>query len=284
MTDVDNLESFGDSAASATRVTPGFALRPEDIAVADAKPANQAVADYAMALGDDALIMGQRLSEWVSRAPEMEEDIALANVALDLLGHARSFLTYAGRFSDKTEDDLAYFRDEEEFRCLHIVQHPRGDFGRTIARMYLFGLYQELLYTALLGSEDKMIAAIAEKSLKEVAYHRDHAEMWIQRLAGGTEESKKRLEAGFAYDWPYVNEMFTDWDELDQLEGVAVRPSTLRAEFDERLNALFDENGLTAPQIPPSWGGGRKGEPSEYLGYILAEMQSLARKHPGATW
>lgn len=284
MTDVENLESFGDSAASATRVTPGFALRPEDIAVADAKPANAAVAEYAMALGDDALIMGQRLAEWVSRAPEMEEDIALANVSLDLIGHARSFLTYAGRFTDKTEDDLAYFREEEEFRCVHLVQHPRGDFGRTIARMYIFGLYQELLYTALLDSEDKMIAAIADKSLKEVAYHRDHAEMWIERLAGGTEESRKRLEAGLFYSWPYVAELFTDWPLLDELDGIAVRPSTLRAEFDERLGAFFAANELAIPEIAAAWGGGRTGIPSEYLGYILAEMQSLARKHPGATW
>ena len=284
MTDVDNLESFGDASASATRVTPGFALRPEDIAVADAKPANAAVAEYAMALGDDALIMGQRLAEWVSRAPEMEEDIALANVSLDLIGHARSFLTYAGRFWDKTEDDLAYFREEEEFRSVHLVQHPRGDFGRTIARMYIFGLYQELLYTALLNSEDKMLAAIADKSLKEVAYHRDHAEMWIERLAGGTEESRKRLEAGFFYNWPYVDELFADWPLLDELEGIAVRPSTLRAEFDERLNAFFSANELKIPQIAQAWGGGRTGIPSEYLGYILAEMQSLARKHPGATW
>ncbi len=284
MTDVENLESFGDSAASATRVTPGFALRPEDIAVADAKPANAAVAEYAMALGDDALIMGQRLAEWVSRAPEMEEDIALANVSLDLIGHARSFLTYAGRFTDQTEDDLAYFREEEEFRSVHLVQHPRGDFGRTIARMYIFGLYQELLYTALLDSEDKMIAAIADKSLKEVAYHRDHAEMWIERLAGGTEESRKRLEAGLFYNWPYVAELFTDWPLLDELEGIAVRPSTLRAEFDERLGAFFAANDLAVPEIAAAWGGGRTGIPSEYLGYILAEMQSLARKHPGATW
>lgn len=237
-----------------------------------------------MTLGDDALIMGQRMSEWVSRAPEMEEDIALANIVLDLLGHARSFLTYAGRFTDKTEDDLAYFREEDEFRSLHIVEHPRGDFGRTIARIYLFGLYQELLYTALLDSEDDMIKAIADKSLKEVAYHRDHAEMWVHRLAGGTEESKRRIADGFFYNWPYVGEMFQDWPLLDELEGIAVRPSTLRAEWDERVNALFEETELTVPEIPQSWGGGRKGEHSEYLGYILAEMQSLARKHPGATW
>lgn len=278
----EDLESFGDAAATATRVTPGNALRPEDIAVADAKPASQAVAEYAMALGDDALIMAQRLSEWVSRAPEMEEDIALANITLDLLGHARSLLTYAGSFYGKTEDDLAYFREEEEFRSIHLVEHPRGDFGRTISRIYLFGLYQELLYTALLESDDKMLAAIADKSLKEVVYHRDHAEMWIRRLAGGTEESLARLNAGFQYNWPYVEEMFTDFTA--GLEGTAVAPSTLRAAWDARLEELFEETSLTVPQLPQSWGGGRKGEHSEYLGYILAEMQSLARKHPGATW
>lgn len=289
---------------SATKISVGVALTPEDIAaqLADAGTGvSEDVAAYALRLGDDALILSQRLSWWVSRAPEMEEDIALANIALDLLGHARSFLTYAGAAWGKTEDDLAYFRDEPDFRCAHIVQLDNGDFGQTIARQIVVSLYQLGLYDALQASSDEMLAAIAAKASKEVEYHVDHAWQWVLRLGLGTAESKRRLEHGLDVVWPYVEELFTDDDLIERLgaigddagqagslgepgRGVAVRPSSLRPRFDERLTRLFAEAELTTPTLPAARTGGRQGVHREALGYLLAEMQVLARQHPGATW
>jgi ring-1,2-phenylacetyl-CoA epoxidase subunit PaaC len=278
-----SLDSFGDSAASATRVTPGNALRPEDIAIAKDKPTED-VAQYALRLGDDALILAQRLSHWISRAPELEEDIALGNIALDVLGHARSFLSYAGHAWDKTEDDLAYWREEDEFRSLWIVEQPNGDFGFTIARQLVVSVYQYLLYTELLASTDATLAAIAAKALKEVDYHRDHAVQWTLRLGDGTEESHRRMQDALELVWPYVDEMFDDDDLIDAVGDAGVRPSSLRAAFDAQIASVLDEATLSVPNVPRASGGGRRGEHTEHLGYILAEMQVLARKHPGATW
>lgn len=270
---------------SATRISVGDALTPEDIAASGAT-ASEPVAQYALRLGDDALILAQRLGWWISRAPELEEDMALGNIALDQIGHARSFLTYAGSAWGKSEDDLAYFRDEEEFRNAWIVALENGDFGQTIARQLVIACYQHGLYTRLAASTDTTLAAIAAKALKEVDYHRDHAAQWVLRLALGTEESRRRLEHGLAVVWPYVDELFEDDDlfENSELEGIAVRPSELRAGFDADIAAVFAEAELTVPDVQPSSTGGRRGEAHEQLGYILAEMQSLARKHPGASW
>ncbi|GAB4099487.1 1,2-phenylacetyl-CoA epoxidase subunit PaaC [Sinomonas halotolerans] len=278
-----SLDSFGDAAASATRVTPGNALRPEDIALAKEVPAEE-VAQYAVRLGDDALILAQRLSHWISRAPELEEDIALGNIALDVLGHARSFLAYAGHAWGKTEDDLAYWRDEDEFRSLWIVEQPNGDFGTTIARQLVVSVYQYLLYSGLTASSDPTLAAIAQKAIKEVDYHRDHAVQWTLRLGDGTEESHARMQAALTLVWPYVDEMFDDDALIDALGDAAVRPSSLRAEFERQIASVLEEATLTVPDVPRASGGGRHGEHTEHLGYILAEMQVLARKHPGATW
>ncbi|MFZ3414955.1 1,2-phenylacetyl-CoA epoxidase subunit PaaC [Arthrobacter sp. 3Tela_A] len=268
---------------SATRITPGNALRPEDIAASDAK-APEAVAEYALRLGDDALILAQRLGWWVARAPELEEDIALSNIALDLIGHARSFLTYAGTAWDKTEDDLAYWRGEEEYRSAHIVEQENGDFAKTIARQLVVSFFQYELYTAMLSSKDETLAAIAAKAVKEVDYHRDHSAQWVLRLGQGTEESRTRMIRALELIWPYVGELFEDDDLVRSLEGIAVLPSTLRAAFDEKVGAVLAEAELTAPEVQPAPGGGRRGAHSEYLGYILAELQVLARQHPGATW
>ncbi|KHL05649.1 1,2-phenylacetyl-CoA epoxidase subunit PaaC [Sinomonas humi] len=278
-----SLDSFGDAAASATRVTPGNALRPEDIAIQTVRPSED-VAQYALRLGDDSLILAQRLGHWISRGPEIEEDIALGNIALDLLGHARSFLTYAGHAWGKTEDDLAYWREEDEFRSAWIFEQPNGDFGVTIARQLVVAIYQRLLYSRLVESADSTIAAIAAKALKEVDYHRDHAIQWTLRLGDGTDESHRRMQAAIELMWPYVDELFDD-DELTERVGDAgVRPSTLRGEFDAEIRAVLDEATLALPAVPRASGGGRRGEHTEHLGYLLAEMQVLARKHPGATW
>ncbi|MDQ0258938.1 1,2-phenylacetyl-CoA epoxidase subunit PaaC [Sinomonas atrocyanea] len=277
------LDSFGDAAASATRVTPGNALRPEDIALSPEKPSED-VAQYALRLGDDALILAQRLSHWISRGPELEEDIALGNIALDTLGHARSFLTYAGHAWGKTEDDLAYWREEEEFRSAWLVEQPNGDFGVTIARQLVMSVYQYLLYSGLVGSSDATLAAIAAKALKEVDYHRDHAIQWTVRLGDGTEESHARMQAALELVWPYVDELFDDDALIDAVGDAGVRPSSLRGAFDAHIAEVLDEATLALPDVPRARGGGRRGEHTEHLGYILAEMQVLARKHPGATW
>ncbi|NUL45544.1 phenylacetate-CoA oxygenase subunit PaaC [Cellulosimicrobium funkei] len=278
-----SLDSFGDAVASATRVTPGNALRPEDIALQDSAP-REAVARYALQLGDDALILAQRLSHWISRGPELEEDVALGNIALDQLGHARSFLSYAGKAWGRTEDDLAYFREEEEFTSLHLVEQPNGDFAETMVRGLFMALYQHQLYARLLESADETIAAISAKALKEVDYHLEHAELWTLRLGRGTEESARRMRRALDRLWPYTDELFQDEPLHDELEGIAVRPSTLRADWDARLQDILDRSGLAVPEVPQALCLGRRGEHSEHLGYILAEMQVLARKHPGATW
>jgi ring-1,2-phenylacetyl-CoA epoxidase subunit PaaC len=274
------------SGESATRITPGNALRPEDIAqqVTEGNKASEDVAEYALRLGDDALILAQRLGWWISRAPELEEDVALGNIALDQIGHARSFLTYAGSAWDKSEDDLAYWRGESEFRSSYLVEQPNGDFGRTIARQLVIAAYQHELYSRLVDSQDETLAAIAAKAVKEVDYHRDHAEQWTLRLGDGTEESHRRIAAGFTSVWPYVQQLFEDDDLIDRLAGIAVRPSDLRESFDAYIAAVFAEATLEVPDILPAMTDKTRVKHSEHLGYLLAEMQVLAREHPGASW
>lgn len=287
--DVSTGVAGGDSSASATRITPGNALRPEDIALEVrtglARPTDD-VAEYAVRLGDDALILAQRLGHWISRAPELEEDVALGNIALDQLGHARSFLSYAGGAWGRSEDDLAYFRREPDFRSAHLFEQPNGDFAVTIARQFLVSYYQYELYRRLARSSDAMLAAIAAKAVKEVDYHRDHSAQWILRLAGGTDESRRRMIHGLRLMWPYVDELFEDDEVAGRLarSGAAVAPSSLRNDFDRLTGQILTEAQLEAPDVPAAPGGGRRGRHSEHLGYILAEMQVLAREHPGASW
>jgi ring-1,2-phenylacetyl-CoA epoxidase subunit PaaC len=256
----------------------------QELSGTGAVAASADVAEYALRLGDDALILSQQLGAWISRAPELEEDVALGNIALDLLGHARSFLHYAGSFDGRSEDDLAFFRDEPEFRCAWIVQQPNGDFAQTIARQFVVATYMFELYSALRDSSDETFAAIAEKSLKEVDYHRDHAVQWILRLAGGTEESRTRIIRAIGDVWPYVDELFRDDDLTERLGDAAVRPSTLRPGFDGVVDTVFAEAELSVPAVVSSSAGGRNGAHATPLGHILAEMQVLARRHPGATW
>jgi ring-1,2-phenylacetyl-CoA epoxidase subunit PaaC len=285
--------------ASATRITPGNALRPEDIALEVrtglVRPGRD-VAEYALRMGDDALILAQRLGHWISRAPELEEDVALGNIALDQLGHARSFLSYAGgglgetspggEDTGKTEDDLAYFRREHEFRSAHLFEQPNGDFAVTIARQFVVSYYQYELYRRLTQSSDATLAAIAAKAVKEVDYHRDHSAQWILRLAGGTDESRRRITHGLKLVWPYVAELFEDDELTTRLTetGAAVGPSSLKADFDRLTGEVLTEAELAVPEVPAAPGGGRRGRHSEHLGYILAEMQVLARQYPGASW
>ncbi|MEO8262223.1 MAG: 1,2-phenylacetyl-CoA epoxidase subunit PaaC [Pseudolysinimonas sp.] len=252
------------------------------------------IAEYALWLGDDALILAQQLGWWISRAPELEEDVALGNIGLDLLGHARSLLHYAGTASGRTEDDLAYWRDEPEFRSAWLFEQPNGDFAHTIARQLLAALYLEALYSRLTTSADPTLAAIAAKAVKEVAYHVDHAEQWMLRLALGTDESRARITVALADVWPYLGELFDDAPLIDRLgaidgapggaDGIAVRPSELKAEVQDAVAEILARCELSAPTVATAAGGGRSGRHSSYLGYLLAEMQVLARAHPGASW
>ena len=186
----------------------------------------------------------------------------------------------------KSEDDLAYFRREHEFRSVQLFEQPNGDFAATIARQFVVSYYQYELYRRLTQSTDATLAAISAKAVKEVDYHRDHSAQWILRLAGGTDESRRRIIHGLKMLWPYVEELFRD-DELTgrlAAAGAAVEPSSLRPEFDRLTGEIFAEAGLDVPDVPAAPGGGRSGKHSEHLGYILAEMQVLAREHPGASW
>ena len=250
----------------------------------DQRATTAEVAGYALWLGDDALILSQQLGWWIARAPEIEEDLALGNIALDLLGHARSLLRYAGSFDGRSEDELAYFRDEHEFRSAWLFEQPNGDFAQTIARQLAASVYMFELYSGLVHSTDAALSAIAAKAVREVEYHRDHAVQWTLRLAGGTDESRRRIIRALVDIWPYVGELFRDEAPIDQLDGVAVRPSSLRPAFDAVIDAVFAEAELDVPDVAPSAGGGRRGEHFSSLGYLLAEMQVLARQHPGATW
>jgi ring-1,2-phenylacetyl-CoA epoxidase subunit PaaC len=273
------------SQDSATRISVGDAITPEGLGAGSA-PAPEQTARYALLLGDDCLILAQRLGHWISRAPELEEDIALGNIALDLLGHARFLLTYAGSAWGKSEDDLAYFRSEEEFRSCRLVEQENGDFAQTIARQLLFSFYTHELYQLLVDSADSTLAAITDKALKEVDYHQDHAAQWLFRLGGGTEESSRRMQEGLEAVWPYLEELFADVEPTAELstEGIAVLPSSLRENVLTRLTAIIEQAGLRVPEAKGALGADRSGRFSEHRGLILAEMQVLARQHPGATW
>jgi ring-1,2-phenylacetyl-CoA epoxidase subunit PaaC len=243
---------------------------------------------YALRLGDDALILSHRLAEWSSRAPALEEDIALTNIGLDLLGQARTLLTYAGEVegAGRSEDDLAYLRSETEFTNCQLVEQPNGDFAVTMARQLFFSAYQLELYRRLAGGADATLAAVAAKAVKEVAYHVDHAAGWVIRLGDGTDESHRRMQAGIERTWPFTFELFETDDVAGRLAagGAGVDPAGLKAGWDERITALLAEATLERPADGWRPSGGRRGIHSEHLGFILAEMQHLHRSHPGATW
>jgi ring-1,2-phenylacetyl-CoA epoxidase subunit PaaC len=243
---------------------------------------------YVLGLADDALVSAQRMGEWIATSPQIEEDVALGNIALDLLGQARSLLTYAGSLGDpvRTEDELAYLRDADDFRNVHLVERERGDFGVAMARLLILSTYLCELYDRLQDSTDETLAAVAAKAVKEVDYHRDHATMWVLRLGDGTDESHRRMQAGLDAEWPFVAELFDGAyvDERLVADGVAIDPATLREAFDQRLETVLHQATLDVPDVAPAPGGGRTGTHTEALAPLLAELQGLAREHPGATW
>ncbi|MFF5334518.1 1,2-phenylacetyl-CoA epoxidase subunit PaaC [Streptomyces sp. NPDC013181] len=230
----------------------------------------------ALALGDDALVLSHRLGEWAGHAPVLEEEVALANIALDLLGQARLLLSLVG-----DEDELAYLREERAFRNVQLVEQPNGDFAHTIARQLYFSVHQQGLYEAL-AAGDGPFAGIAAKAVKEVAYHRDHAEQWTLRLGDGTDESHERMQRATDALWRYTGELF------QPVEGVDVDWQALHDRWLETVGDILGRATLTVPAGPQSgaWtaGAGRQGIHTEPFGRMLAEMQHLHRSHPGATW
>ncbi|HEX4471652.1 MAG TPA: 1,2-phenylacetyl-CoA epoxidase subunit PaaC [Nocardioides sp.] len=240
--------------------------------------------EYTLGLADDALVSAQRMGWWISRAPELEEDVALANIGLDQLGQARTLLTYAGELEQlgRTEDDLAYLRDDREFRNVQLVERPMTDFGVAMARLLVFSTYQLHLYRALATDGDERLAAVAAKAVKEVAYHVDHAAQWVRRLGDGTDESHARMQSALDAEWPFVDELFSPLDPA--LAGRVADPAALRDPVLSDVRRVVAEATLVLPDVPPALGGGRQGLHTEHLGFLLAEMQHLHRSHPGATW
>jgi ring-1,2-phenylacetyl-CoA epoxidase subunit PaaC len=241
---------------------------------------------YLLRLGDDALVAAQRLSEWYAGSPEMEEDVALANIALDQLGAARLLLSYAGAVegAGRDEDALAYLRDDRQFRNCLLVELPTADFAEVIAKLFLLSAYQLPLYDALVDSSDEQLAAIAAKARKESAYHLDHGRQWTLRLGDGTGESHRRMQAAVDALWPYTHELFVTDDVVRRLGDAAVDPAGLR---DGWLSTV--ESGLAGATLDrpgDGWApeGGRRGVHTEHLSYLLTEMQVLHRAHPGARW
>lgn len=248
--------------------------------------------EWLQRMGDNALVLGHRASEWCGHSPALEEDIALANQALDLIGQCQLWLGLAAEVEGRGDaDSLAYLRDAAQFRNLLLVELPNGDFGMTLMRQFLFDAFHHTLLLALKGSSDPRVAEIAAKAEKEVAYHLERSADLVIRLGDGTAESHDRMQAALKKLWSYTGEMFVD-DDVDRAmadAGIAPLPSTLRAAWEKTVTAVLDEATL----VPPTnaWqhgvtgsGGGRKGVHTEHLGYILAEMQFLQRAYPGARW
>jgi ring-1,2-phenylacetyl-CoA epoxidase subunit PaaC len=247
--------------------------------------------DYTLFLADSSLIMGHRLSEWTGHGPMIEQDIALTNIALDLIGQSRNFYQYAAELIDAqndkktTEDDLAYLRDANEFKNLLIAELPNGDWAFTICKLFFFSTWQFYLYQKLINSKDEQLAAIAEKSLKEVTYHVRWSGDWIIRLGDGTDESKKRMEKAIAAIWPYTGEMFIAADFEDNLKNsVSIDVSSIKDDWLEKVKLVFAEATLSVPEKMWMQSGGKNGVHTEHLGYILAEMQFMQRAYPGLEW
>ena len=244
--------------------------------------------EYLLRLGDDSLILSQRLSEWAGRAPTVEVDLSLANMALDLIGQATFFLEHAGKLEGQGRDGdrLAFHRDVLDFRNCLLVEQPNGDFAQTMARQFLFSTWQKLLFERLVTSTDEQVAAVAAKAVKEVAYHEELAAEWVIRLGDGTDESRRRIEAGLAWMWRFVPEL---WDADDVSEaiiagGVGTDVSAFRPAWDARVDAVLAEAGLARPADARPILGGRRGHHSEHLGHLLAPMQHIPRSYPDARW
>jgi ring-1,2-phenylacetyl-CoA epoxidase subunit PaaC len=243
---------------------------------------------YTLRRADDALILGHRLSEWCGHAPMLEEDMALSNIALDLLGQARELYSYAAKVEgkDNDEDKFAYLRDVRQYRNLLLVEQPNGDFAHTLVRQFFYSAFADLYWRAMMKSADATLAAIAAKSEKESAYHLRHCSEWIVRLGDGTEESHSRTQTGIDHLWAFTGEMFAIDDSERGLidNGIAIDPATLRQQWLKTVSAVVSEATLDLPKSDWMQQGGRSGRHSEHLGHLLSELQSMQRTFPGATW
>ncbi len=244
--------------------------------------------EYALRLGDDSLILGQRLAEWTGHAPSVEVDLSLANMALDLVGQATHFLNYAGAVEGRGRDgdQLAFHRDVLDFRNCLLVEQPNGDFAQTMARQFLFSTWQKMLFDHLTRSKDEMVAAVAAKAVKEVSYHEELSAEWVIRLGDGTEESRQRMQDGFDWNWRFVPELF-DMDELAReaaMRGIGADLTILRDVYHAKVRSVVEEATLVLPSDQRPILGGRRGHHSEHLVHLLCVMQFLPRTYPDATW
>jgi ring-1,2-phenylacetyl-CoA epoxidase subunit PaaC len=258
------------------------------MAVANITVSESPLVLYTLRRADDALILGHRLSEWCGHAPMLEEDMALANIALDLLGQARELYNYAAKVEgrDNNEDKLAYLRDVRQYRNLLLAEQPNGDFARTLARQFFYSAFADRYWRAMMTSADPTLAAIAAKSEKESAYHLRHCSEWIVRLGDGTEESHRRTQGAINDLWAFTGEMFSvDDSERGLIEaGIAVDPAGLRPRWLKTVSEVVGEATLALPSNDWMQQGGRSGRHSEHLGHLLSELQSMQRTFPGAAW
>lgn len=244
--------------------------------------------EYLLRLGDNTLVLAQRISEWCGHGPVLEQDIALTNIALDLLGQTRMYLTYAAELEGKgrSEDDLAYFRDTHQFHNCLLVERPNGDFGQTITRQFFFDVFNFYQLQALRQSNDQRLADIAEKALKEATYHLRFSSEWMVRLGDGTELSKQKMQAAVDMLWPFTGELTTpDALDLEMAEqGIAPNLLEIKTLWEKKVAETLEEATLTLPTGTWMQSGGKQGKHSEHLGFLLAEMQHIQRTYPGQVW
>ncbi len=256
--------------------------------MSDTKAVNKALFDYLLWLGDNSLILGHRLSEWCGHGPILEEDIAITNIALDLIGLSRLYYTYAGELEGKgrSEDDLAYLRDVMDFKNSILAEQLNGDFANTIMRQFLFTAFSYHLQNAMLTSTNEQLRAIAEKAIKETTYHLRHCSDWIIRLGDGTEESHKRVQDAVDNLWMLTDDLFEpmESDKLLIAEKIAPEMGAIRKQWDATIKQVLDEATIKTPEPSYMMKSGRKGIHTEHLGFLLAEMQFMQRAYPGAKW
>ncbi len=248
----------------------------------------EAILEYTLRIADDSLLLGHRISEWCGHGPILEEDIALTNIALDLIGQATNFFDYAAKVQNqgKTCDDLAFLRLEREYKNVLLVEQKNGHFGDTMARQFFFDVFRKLFFEALSKSADQDLAAIAEKSLKETRYHLKHSSEWIIRLGDGTQESHDKIQESVDYLWKFTDELFF-MDQVDELlieENIAIDLESIRGAWKSYISEIFQEATLTIPTNGWQQAGGRKGLHSEHMGYALAELQYMQRAYPNMQW
>ena len=256
--------------------------------MSDNKAVNTALFDYLLWLGDNSLVLGHRLSEWCGHGPVLEEDIALTNIALDLIGQSRLFLTYAGEVEGKgrSEDDLAYLRDVMAFKNTLLAEQLNGDFAVTMMRQFLFTVFNYHLQNALLTSTDERIRSIAEKAIKETTYHLRHCTDWVIRLGDGTEESHKRMQEAIDELWMFTDDLFdaVESDKLLIAAKIAPDMKGIQDKWNSTLKEVLGEATIKIPERSYMMKGGRKGIHTEHLGFLLAELQFMQRAYPGAKW